>query len=233
MGLVVIVEGLIGAGKSTLTHELGRALGDSTLILMEPDERNNANPYLADFYGDKDRWAFTMQVHLLGVRYRMQLLAQWHAMGGMGHAICDRSYYGDTCFARMMHKTGQISDREFDTYRNMYQAMTASVLLPSVCVRLHVDPSVAATRIAKRAAQREGRRSELIIDLDYLRALDEEIETTVGILQGQGVRVIDLDWGADLGAPEDRAEMIHQLASQIVAVPEPDLFQLHHRRVIV
>ena len=111
MGLVVIVEGLIGAGKSTLTQELGQAMGPDTLVLMEPDEQNNANPYLADFYGDKDRWAFTMQAHLLGVRYRMQLMAQWHAMGGRGHALCDRSYYGDTCFARMMHKTGQISDQ--------------------------------------------------------------------------------------------------------------------------
>lgn len=233
MGLVVIVEGLIGAGKSTLTQELGRALGTDTLILMEPDEQNNANPYLADFYGDKDRWAFTMQVHLLGVRYRMQLMAQWHAMGGKGHAICDRSYYGDTCFARMMHKTGQISEREFDTYRSMYQAMTASVLLPSVCVRLRVDPAVAAERISKRAELREGRRSELTIDLGYLRALDEEIETTVDILRGQGVRVLDLNWGLNLGTPEERADAIHILASQIVAVPEPDLFQLHHRRIIV
>ena len=132
----------------------------------------------------------------------------------------------------MMHKTGQISEREFDTYRSMYQAMTASVLLPSVCVRLRVDPAVAASRISRRAELREGRRSELTIDLGYLRALDEEIETTVDILRGQGVRVLDLNWGSNLGTPEERADAIHILASQIVAVPEPDLFQLHHRRVI-
>jgi deoxyadenosine/deoxycytidine kinase len=231
MGLVVIVEGLIGAGKSTLTRELGSALGPDTLVQMEPDEQNNANPYLADFYGDKDRWAFTMQVHLLGVRYRMQLMAQWHAMGGLGHAVCDRSYYGDTCFARMMHRTGQISDREFGTYRSLYQAMTASVLLPSVCVRLHVDPEVAAERIRRRASYRDGRKSELVIDLGYLRALDEEIDTTVGVLRGQGVRVIDLHWGSDRGTPEDRAEAIRVLAAQVAAEPEPDLFHLHRRVV--
>jgi deoxyadenosine/deoxycytidine kinase len=44
---VVIVEGIIGAGKSVLAKELGRALGPSTLLLLEPDEKKNANPYLA------------------------------------------------------------------------------------------------------------------------------------------------------------------------------------------
>lgn len=232
MGLVVIVEGLIGAGKSTLTQEVGKALGNDTLVLMEPDEQGNANPYLADFYQDKDRWAFTMQVHLLGVRYRMQLMAQWHAMCGRGHAVCDRSYYGDTCFARMMHRTGQISEREFETYRVMYQSMSAGVLLPSVCVRLRVDPEVAAERIRRRASLREGRRSELVIDLGYLRALDEEIESTVDILRGQGVRVIDVDWGVDRSTPEKREAFVRDLAAEILTVPEADLFKLHHKRVL-
>lgn len=231
MGLVVIVEGLIGAGKSTLTQELGQALGADTLTLMEPDERDNANPYLADFYGDKDRWAFTMQVHLLGVRYRMQLRAQWHAMGGRGHAVCDRSYYGDTCFARLMHKTGQISEREFNTYQHLYQTMTAGILLPSVCVRLHTNPEIAAERIRSRAAEREGRRSELVIDLDYLRALDAEVDTTVHILRTQGVRVLDLHWDAHMDTPAKRAEPIRILAAQILGTPEPDLFHLHRRIV--
>ena len=231
MGLVVIVEGLIGAGKSTLTQELGAALGSSTLVLMEPDEQGDANPYLADFYGDMDRWAFTMQVHLLGVRYRMQLMAQWHAMGGLGHAVCDRSYYGDTCFARMMRDTGQISAREFGTYQTLYQTMSAGVLLPSVCVRLHVDPAVAAGRIRKRAADRDGRKSELTIDLSYLRALDAEITSTVDVLRQQGVHVLDVDWGSERSTAENRASEIRRLADEIQATPVPDLFKLH-RRVI-
>jgi len=231
MGLVVIVEGLIGAGKSTFTQELGAALGQDTLILMEPDQQKNANPYLADFYGDKEQWSFTMQVHLLGMRYRMQLAAQWHAMCGRGHAVCDRSYYGDTCFARMMNRTGEITDREFETYRVIYQAMTASVLLPSACIRLRVDPEVAAERIRGRAAKREGRKSELVIDLGYLQALDEEIDTTVDVLRDQGVRIIEVPWSADRSDPSSRAKVIEDLAAQIQGVSPPNLF-LHHRRVV-
>lgn len=232
MGLVVIVEGLIGAGKSTLTTELGRALGDDTLVLMEPDEQKNANPYLADFYGDKARWSFTMQAHILGMRYRMQLAAQWHAMCGRGHAVCDRSFYGDTCFARMMNRTGEITDREFETYRVIYQAMTASVLLPSACVRLRVHPEVAADRIRGRAAKRDGRKSELVIDLGYLRALDAEIDATVGVLREQGVRVFEVDWSENRESEADRLAAVRELAGVIAQASPPDLFLNHHRRVL-
>ena len=233
MGLVVIVEGIIGAGKSTLSQELGKALGPGTLTLMEPDEQGNANPYLADFYGDKGRWSFTMQVHLLGMRYRMQLAAQWHAMNGRGHALLDRSFYGDTCFARLMNRTGEVSEREFETYRVLYQSMTTAVLLPSVCVRLRVDPAVAADRIARRAEEREGRKSEKVIDLRYLEDLDREIDLTVGVLQQQGVRVLEVPWTEDRRTPEHRSTDIRVLAANITEVAPPDLFHLHHKRVLV
>ena len=48
-GRVAIVEGIIGAGKSTFSKELSQALGDDTLLLLEPDEKDNANPYLSSF----------------------------------------------------------------------------------------------------------------------------------------------------------------------------------------
>lgn len=233
MGLTVIVEGIIGAGKSTLSQELGKALGPDTLTLMEPDEQGGANPYLADFYGDKTRWAFSMQAHLLSCRYRMQLAAQWHAMTGKGNAVLDRSFYGDTCFARMMNKTGEITPREFETYRILYQSMSASVLLPNTCVRLRVDAAVAAERIRKRAEKRDGRKSELVIDLSYLEALDQEIDVTIGILQQQGVRVFEVPWTENRQTSEDRAQDIQQLAAKILDVAPPDLFKLHHQRVQV
>jgi len=40
-GKVVIVEGLIGSGKTTLSRELGAALGDTSLTLFEPDEKGD------------------------------------------------------------------------------------------------------------------------------------------------------------------------------------------------
>lgn len=232
MNTITIVEGLIGAGKSTLTKELAQELGPDTLCLMEPDEQGNANPYLADFYGDKDRWSFTMQAHLLGSRYRMQLAAQWHVLAGQGHAVLDRSYQGDTCFARMMNKTGEISDREFETYRLLYQSMTASVLLPTACVRLRVSPRVSAERIQRRTELREGRKCESGISLDYLESLDREIDNMTGILKQQGVQVFEVPWDTDRADVGSRRGLIREIALDIKRLRPPDMFLGHHRRVL-
>ena len=227
---VVIVEGLIASGKSTLTTELGQALGSNALTLLEPDERDNANPYLAMFYGDMSRYAFTMQCHLLAKRYRMQLHAQWHAMSGAGPAVLDRSYYGDTCFARMLAQSGHMSKVEFETYQTLYHAMTASVLLPTVCVRMLVAPKTSQQRIVKRYEQREGRRAENVIDLDYLQALDKEIDHMAGVLRAQGVTVIDMPWDVDRDSPEQRQQAVAGLAARILALTPVDLFLDMHRR---
>ena len=71
---VVIIEGLIASGKSSLTQDLHQQLPGSEAML-EPDE-SSGNPYLADFYTDKTRWGFVMQIHLLALRFRMQQKAQ-------------------------------------------------------------------------------------------------------------------------------------------------------------
>jgi len=229
---VVIVEGIIGAGKSSLTRELGEALGPNTLVQMEPDEANNANPYLSDFYQDQKRWALIMQVHLLQARYRMHLHAQWHAMSGFGHALLDRSYFGDTCFARLQLKNGAMSPREFGTYQDIYHTMTAAVLLPNVCVRLLVAPKTSAQRIAKRMFDRDGRKCESAIDLQYLIDLDREISHMVDVLRRQGVTVIDMPWDVDRESAEDRAVAVRALAARIQELDAPDPFLDFHRRTL-
>ena len=229
---VVIVEGIIGAGKSSLSRELGRALGSDTLILMEPDEAGGENPYLSDFYGDPTRWAFVMQAHLLQARYRMHLHAQWHAMNGKGHAVLDRSYFGDTCFARLQVKSGAMFQREFETYRSLYHAMTATVLLPNVCVRLLVSPVIALDRVQRRMEQREGRRCESTISLQYLVDLDKEITHMVAVLRNLGVTVIDMPWDMDRDDEASRRTAVEALASRIVESEPPDVFLDLHRRTI-
>lgn len=227
---VVIIEGLIASGKSTLALELGAALGDDALTLLEPDETDNANPYLGLFYGNKERWSFTMQCHLLAKRYRMQLQAQWHAMSGAGPAVLDRSYYGDTCFARMLARSGDMSDDEFATYRTLYHAMTASVLLPNVCVRVLVDPETSLERIMRRYEARDGRKVEAGIPLEYLQALDREIEHMVGVLRAQGVTILDMPWDVDRDTAAQRAQAVKSLAARIRALEPVDMFLDLHRR---
>ena len=229
---VVIVEGLIGCGKSSLASELGAALGAGCLTLLEPDERDQANPYLASYYEDPVRWGFTMQVHLLALRYRMHLRGQWHALNRGGPVVIDRSYFGDTCFIRMLARSGKVSPDEFETYRMVYHAMTASVLLPTACVRILVSPETAAERIRRRSELRTGRRCESVIDLDYLCALDEEITYMVGVLSRQGVAVIDMPWDVDRETPEQRQVAVRALAERIQRTRPADLFLDLHRRTV-
>lgn len=229
---VVIVEGLIGGGKTSLSRELGQALGPKTLTLFEPDEKGGKNPYLADYYEDAQRWSFVFQVHMLQARYRMHLNAQWHAMEGHGHAILDRSFYGDTAFARLQVKGGLMSEREFGTYQSIYHAMTAGVLLPNVCIRVLVSPETCAQRIQKRMEAETGRTCESVIDLDYLRGLDREIEHMVGVLRSQGVTVIDVPWDDDRSTPEARRPVVEALAARIEQLDAPDYFLDLHRRTI-
>jgi len=228
---VVIVEGLIGSGKTTLTKELGAALGDSTLVLIEPDEKDG-NPYLADFYHDSKRWGLVMQIHLLQARYRMHLHAQWHAMSGHGHSVLDRSYFGDTCFARMLYKAGTITEREFQTYQETYRTMTASVMLPTVCLRILASPEASQKRIQKRMLDQTGRACEDVISLDYLEALDQEIDHMVGVLRQQGVTVLDVPWDVDRDNAADRESAVSGIASRIKGLTPPDPFLDIHRRAV-
>jgi deoxyadenosine/deoxycytidine kinase len=229
---VVTVEGLIGSGKSTLTEELGKALGETTLILKEPDDKDNANPYLSDYYADSKRWSLTMQIHLLAMRYRMHLHAQWHAMQGHGCAVLDRSYYGDTAFARVQRTMGLMSDREFGTYQTIYHAMTASVLHPTICVRILVSPEICNKRIARRMELREGRRCEEAIDLNYLKMLDKEIDHMIAVLRYNGVMILDVPYDVDRDSEEQRSQAVRSLADRVLSIEPPDFFLDLHRRTI-
>lgn len=229
---VTIVEGLIGAGKSTLALELGQAMGPNTLVLREPDEKGAANPYLDDYYADHSRWSLTMQLHLLGKRFKMHQDAQWHALNKRGPAILDRSYYGDTPFARVQRTLGFMSDREFETYASIYHGMTASILYPTVCIRILVSPETCNDRIAKRMKSEEGRKCETAIDLDYLKMLDKEIDHMIAVLRSQGVIILDVPYDVDRDTPDQRRQAVTSLAARILAIEPADPFLDLHRRTV-
>lgn len=229
-GKVTIVCGLISSGKTTLSKELSIALGPNTLWQPEPDEKGGRNPYLADYYAEPARYSFTMQAHLLGLRFRQHLQAQWHAMNTDHHAVMDSSYFQDTCFARLQLTLGLMTQREFNTYTALYHAMTASVLLPNVCLRVLVSPETAIRRIESRMEKETGRRCESAVSLDYLRGLDQEIDHMMSVLRQQGVTILDVPWDPDRDSPETRQQAVEGLAARIQNLRPPDFFLDLHRR---
>jgi len=157
---VIVIEGPIAAGKTTLVKHLSERL--NLTPRYEPVE---SNPYLDLFYEDPKRWAFAMQIHLLHWRYASQKEAAYAAAAGRG-SIFDRSMPGDRVFCRMHMEAGNIAEIEWQTYQMAYQVMSCSLVPPSLLIYLDVDPEIALERLRRR-----GRECEAGVTLEYLQAL--------------------------------------------------------------
>lgn len=197
---IVWLEGLIGAGKTTLAKQIGDILG--LRVLYEPVD---SNPYLEEFYIDPKRWAFAMQIHLLALRANMQDLAAAEVIAGCDYkgVILDRGLPGDHAFCRLHVNAGNISQREYDTYRTFYLNRTNKLKPPSIMFFLDVEPEVSLRRIHERA-----RGSEVNVTLKYLSDLRDQyydlmIELTSGIHEWAGkVAVVRIPWNTDNQGPD-------------------------------
>lgn len=194
-GPVIWVEGIIGAGKTTLTRALTNELG--LRPILEPVK---ANPYLAKFYEDPKRWAFPMQIELLYRRYAMQKLAAYESTteGGYPGSVLDRGLPGDRVFARLHRLAGNMSEMEWETYERCYGIMACSLIPPSLLIFLDVEPEIALDRVRNR-----GREEETGIPLDYLKQLragylDLMVEIESGThAWSRGMEVMRLAWNTD------------------------------------
>ncbi len=194
-GPILWIEGIIGAGKSTITQKLAEALG--LRAIFEPVE---SNPYLERFYKEPGRWAFPMQMHLLHARYAMQKIAAYEATmnGGYHGAILDRGLPGDRVFARLHMLAGNMDELEWQTYEAAYDSMTCSLIPPSLMIFLDVEPEVAFDRVKERA-----RGAEVGMELQYLKDLRKGyLDLMVEIESGEhawsrGMKIMRLAWNTD------------------------------------
>lgn len=226
-GLLVVVEGMMGAGKSSLVEDLAKRL-DGAMVLLEPDSTDESgpyhNPYLDDCNVSPGRWALTMQLHLVGLRRRMQLPAQHHARHSGGIAILDRSVWGDACFAKTHTSIGTMSRNEFDTYRLLFDALTSDLSYPDVVLWLDVPLDEILRRIDRRAGDRPDRASERDLQGRYLGELYKNMEALRAYYEARGI-LIPLAWGdVELGseardeAVDGAAAMLRRLAKSSAVV---------------
>jgi deoxyadenosine/deoxycytidine kinase len=157
--VVIIIEGQIGVGKTTMGEILREDLGISLYRELTQD----ATFRLLDrFYADKKRWAFTLQVHFLNERFRM--IKQIFRDGG---GALDRSIFGDRIFAEMLHHDGDMTDEEFVTYSTLLDNMLEHAQDPTLLIYLDCTVDTALERIKKR-----NRGLESTIPRDYLEHLN-------------------------------------------------------------
>lgn len=156
---LVLVAGNIGAGKSSLTERIGARLGWRTSFEAVDD-----NPYLADFYSDMQRWSFHLQVFFLGHRAQ-QYLELAHSPES---AISDRSIYEDAhIFARALHHLNNLTERDYQAYRRVFDLVIAGLPHPDLLLYLKAPVPVLLERIHRR-----GRAIEGGITAEYLSLLD-------------------------------------------------------------
>lgn len=211
----IIVEGNIGAGKSTFTEALARHLPNAEAVFEPAD---GENPFMPLYYDDPARWSFAMQVFLLSKRYRAHLYAQQKALFSRdGFVILDRSYFGDACFARVQRRMGFFNTHEYRAYFNLHKDMATHILYPTCVIHLQTLPETCLKRISKRMTEKEGRKCESSIDPAYLAALSYEIDATVNELKKRGCRVISVDYNKDLSEAEIES-LVESIARRIEAI---------------
>lgn len=155
----ILVAGNIGAGKTSLTRQLGQRLNWDTAYESVQD-----NPYLADFYEDMAQWSFHLQIFFLGHRANHHLdLARSDRS-----AISDRSIYEDAhIFARALNHLGNLPQRDYEAYLSVYERVVIGLPRPDLLLYLKAPVPILVERIQAR-----GREIESNIPQSYLELLD-------------------------------------------------------------
>ncbi|MFP5409663.1 MAG: deoxynucleoside kinase [Gammaproteobacteria bacterium] len=151
----VVVEGPIGAGKTSLTHKLAERLGADTLL-----ENAGDNPFLPRFYQEPRRYALPTQLHFLFDRARqLRDLAQGDLFraGTVSDFLIDK----DMLFARL-----NLDDDEFELYQKVYADLAPQAPAPDLVIYLQ-----APTQALQERVNRRGIDYERSMDASYLEKL--------------------------------------------------------------
>ncbi|WP_018659639.1 deoxynucleoside kinase [Allofustis seminis] len=110
---VIVLAGMIGAGKTTYTTMLADALGTTPFY-----ESVDNNPILEKYYEDPKRYAFALQIFFLNKRFKSIKEALYHK-----NNVLDRSIYEDALFTRINYEEGNLSSEELDLYLELLDNM--------------------------------------------------------------------------------------------------------------
>lgn len=193
----VVIAGNIGAGKTTLTGLMARHYGWRPYY-----ERVDSNPFLEDFYGDMARWAFALQVFFLSHRVEdHRIIAERRES-----AVQDRSLSEDALiFARNLAEMGQMSGREWESYRRLYEQARLLLRQPDLVIYLRRSVDGLRDNIQKR-----GRDYEADIPVDYLARLNGFYEEWIAG-EAAPLLIVDADRTDFLGGNGDVESLIRQI----------------------
>ena len=176
----IAIAGNIGSGKTTLTMMLAKRYGWKPRF-----ESVDYNPYLEDYYQDIKRWSFPMEVFFLKERFKDLL----EISRSDESVVQDRSIYeGVYVFTENNYAMGNLDDRDYETYMELFEDMTDAVQFPDLMIYLRASVSHLVSNIEKR-----GREYEQKMPLDYLENLNKRYEEFIKEKYKGRVLTIDVD----------------------------------------
>ena len=199
--MYIAIAGNIGAGKTTLTKMLAKYYG------WEPRfESVSFNPYLEDYYGDINRWAFCLETYFLKERFKDMLAVQQSS-----HTIVqDRSIFeGVYVFVENNFRQGNLSETDFHTYMELFDLMVRVTKYPDLLIYLRKTVPELVRQIQLR-----GREYEQTMQLEYLKGLNERYEKWISEYKGRLI-VIEADNLDFLNRPEDFASITDRIDAEL------------------
>jgi deoxyadenosine/deoxycytidine kinase len=198
----IAVAGNIGSGKSTLTRMLARHYGWEARF-----EAVDHNPYLEDYYRDIHRWSFNMEVFFLKERFRdlIDISKSDYTI------IQDRSIYeGVYVFMQNNKAMGNLSERDYETYMELFEQMMSVVHYPDLMIYLRASVPHLVGNIQKR-----GRDYEQTMKLEYLENLNRRYDDFIYKMYKGRVMVIEKDELDYQNNPKDFAKIIDRIDSTL------------------
>jgi deoxyguanosine kinase len=184
----IAIEGNIGAGKTTLCHQLAEKFGCSLVL-----EQFTDNPFLPPFYEQPERYAFPVELFFMTERHK-QLLEHFSQPDLFrSFTVADYFFVKTLLFAK-----NNLSEEEFRLFQRLFGVLNATFPKPDLLLYLHRPVEVLLKQIKKRGRNIEQNISPVYlaeIQEAYLDYLKTETETPVLILE-----LGDADFQRDTGA---------------------------------
>ncbi|HEX6270944.1 MAG TPA: deoxynucleoside kinase [Anaerolineales bacterium] len=152
--MYIAIEGVIGVGKTTLARLL-QPVFDAEVLLEVFEE----NPFLSDFYSDRQRYAFQTQIFFLLSRYHQQRRTVHQLLSSGRDLFADYTFAKDALFAQI-----NLKGDELDMYYKVHEALAEKIQKPDLLVYLQASTDTLMQRIALRDRPYERQMERSYID---------------------------------------------------------------------
>ena len=189
------IEGVIGVGKTGLAKLIGERL--SARVVLEDFGRN---PFLEDFYKDRERYAFQTQLFFLLTRYRQQQeLLQTDLFHNI--LVTDYMFVKDRLFANL-----NLSDKELTLYNAVIELLERDIPKPDMVIYLQATTGRLMAKIRKR-----GRYFEEPITEEYLEALNRAYNQFFFRYNDSPLLIVNTDGVDFVNNHRDLEDLINQI----------------------